>query len=66
MPALLITLVRMMLLALPTAYLLVYVFDMKMPGVLIALAVSNAMALPLSWAWTRLHLKKLKVRSVGG
>lgn len=65
MPALLITLVRMMILAVPAAYLLVYVFDMKMPGVFIALAAGNAVALPLSWIWTRLHLKKLKARSVG-
>ncbi len=65
MPALLITLVRMMILAVPAAYLLVYVFDMKMPGVFIALAAGNVLALPLSWIWTRLHLNKLKARSVG-
>lgn len=65
-PALLITLIRMLLLAVPAAYLLVYVFGMEMPGVFISLAAGNVVALPLSWIWTRLHLKKLKVRSLDG
>jgi len=39
---------------------------MKMPGVFISLGAGNVIALPLSWFWTRLHLKKLKVRTVGG
>jgi len=66
LPALLITLIRMIVLAVPAAYLLVYVFGMKMPGVFISLGAGNVIALPLSWFWTRLHLKKLKVRTVGG
>lgn len=66
LPALLITLIRMFVLAVPAAYLLVHVFDMKMTGVFIALAAGNALALPLSWAWTRRHLKELKARSIGG
>jgi putative MATE family efflux protein len=66
LPALVITLIRMIVLTVPAAYLLVYVFDMKMPGVFISLGAGNALALPLSWAWTNLHLKRLKVRSVGG
>lgn len=66
MPALLITLIRMIFLTVPAAYLLVYIFDMKMPGVFISLAAGNIVALPLSWAWTRLYLKKLKVRAIGG
>lgn len=66
LPALLITLIRMIILAVPAAYLLVHVFDMKMPGVFISLAAGNAVALPLSWVWTRLHLKKLKVRAIAG
>jgi putative MATE family efflux protein len=65
MPALIITLIRMIILVVPAAYLLVYIFDMKMPGVFISIAVGNAVVLPLSWVWTRLHLKNLKVRAIG-
>ncbi|MBN1495510.1 MAG: MATE family efflux transporter [Spirochaetes bacterium] len=65
LPALLITLIRMIFLAVPTAYLLVHVFGMKMTGVFIGLGAGNALALPLSWAWTWLHLKNLKVRAIG-
>lgn len=66
LPALLITLIRMVVLSVPAAYLLVYLFGMGMTGVFIALGLGNALALPLSWIWTWLHLKKLKVRTIGG
>ena len=65
LPALLITLIRMIFLAVPAAYLLVHVYGMKMTGVFIGLGAGNALALPLSWAWTWLHLKNLKVRAIG-
>lgn len=66
MPALFITIISTIIIAVPTAYLLVYTLDMKMPGVFISIGVGNVLVLPLSWVWTRLHLKNLKVRGIGG
>ncbi|MBN1532655.1 MAG: MATE family efflux transporter [Spirochaetes bacterium] len=64
-PALIITIVRMGLLAVPLAYLLSQYYGMGMPGVFISLALGNTLALPLSWGWAGLHLKHLRPRRLG-
>jgi putative MATE family efflux protein len=63
-PALIITIVRLGLLAVPAAFLLVHFFDLQMIGVFIGLGTGNLLGLPIAWAWTRRHLGGLSFKSV--
>lgn len=61
-PALVITIVRLGLIAIPLAYLLVHVAGMEMIGVFIGLGIANIAAIPLSWGWTHAHLITLSFK----
>jgi putative MATE family efflux protein len=64
LPALVITIFRLVLLAVPLSFILVYRFDLGMAGVFIGLGLGNILALPLSWAWAGRHLKHLTFKEV--
>lgn len=61
-PALVITIVRLGLIAIPLAYLLVHVAGMEMIGVFIGLGIANIAAIPLSWGWAHAHLSTLSFK----
>ncbi len=63
-PALIITLVRLGILAVPLAFMLVYWFHLQMVGVFIGLGLGNLLALPLAWGWARRHLEFLSFKKV--
>lgn len=65
LPALLITLFRMIIVSIPASYLLVYRFGMGMTGVFIGFGLGNVLALPLSWTWAWGYLRNLTVRNIG-
>jgi Na+-driven multidrug efflux pump len=60
--ALWLAVVRMGLISIPLALALVYVFDLRMWGMYIAVGTGNLTILPLALLWTRYHLKKLPSR----
>jgi putative MATE family efflux protein len=66
LPALVITLLRIGLISVPLSCLFVLGFGWGMPGIWAALGASNLASLPLSWLWSRHHLRHLKFRSVEG
>jgi len=61
-PALVITIVRLGLIAIPLSYLLVHVAGMEMIGVFIGLGIANIAAIPLSWGWAHAHLSTLSFK----
>lgn len=65
-PALVITVMRIGLLAVPLAYLFASGFGWGMYGVFAAVGLGNIAILPASWLWSRHHLKKLHFRAVSG
>ncbi len=65
-PALIITLLRIGLVAVPLAYLFVRGFGWGMTGIFIAFGFGNLISLPISWLWSRHHLKNLSFRSIEG
>ncbi|MBD3422173.1 MAG: MATE family efflux transporter [Chitinivibrionales bacterium] len=62
LPAVIIVVVRMFVVAVPLSYLLILVFDMGMNGLFIALAVSNLGAIPGSAGWCLYHINKIRRR----
>ncbi len=63
-PAVFFPILRMGVIAVPLAYLMVYVYQTEMNGVYLGLAVGNLVILPVSFFWARSHLSKLKFKSV--
>ena len=63
-PALVITLVRMGLIAIPTSFLLTWTLHMGIQGVWTGLGLGNLLCLPLAILWTSRHLKNLEFRPV--
>lgn len=61
-PALVITIVRLGIIAIPLAYLLVHLFGMEMIGVFIGLGFANLAAMPLAWGWAHIHLSSLSFK----
>jgi putative MATE family efflux protein len=59
LPALVISLSRIGLIAIPLAALFVFVFHLAMTGVFFALIIGNLSAMPIAYFWTRRHLRKL-------
>ncbi len=62
-PALVITLIRMGLVAIPLALLLTFCFHMGMKGVWTGLGLGNIFCLPFAWIWTLRHLRQLQFRA---
>ena len=63
-PAMVITLIRMGLIAIPLALLLTVYFNMEMKGVWTGLGLGNLFCLPFAWIWTSRHLRQLEFRTV--
>lgn len=62
LPALVISLSRIGIIAIPLAFLLVFVFHLGMNGVFIALIIGNLSAMPIGYFWTKRHLKRLVLK----
>ncbi len=59
-PALIITLLRLIIIAVPAVLIYVYVFDLKMYGVWFGLLTGNSTAAVISLLWTSKTIKKLE------
>jgi putative MATE family efflux protein len=64
LPALVLSLTRMGVIAIPIAAVLVLIVKTGMPGVFIGLAIGNIFTLPFAYFWTKRHLKRLKPKTV--
>jgi len=65
LPALIITLSRLLLLAVPAMYLYVYLFNLQMYGVWLGIITGNTLAAILSILWARGTLRRLKLGTLG-
>lgn len=59
LPALVISLVRIGLLAVPLAVLFVFVIHLGMTGVFLSLMIGNLAVMPVAYYWTKRHLRRL-------
>jgi putative MATE family efflux protein len=66
LPALALSLLRIGLIAIPTAAILTLVFHWGMLGVFAGLMIGNLSSLPIAYVWTRRHLKRLVPKTIVG
>jgi len=62
-PALIITVLRLVVIALPASYLYVYVFNLGMYGVWFGIITGNFVAAIISFLWIKKYLQKLNINS---